>query len=74
VEREEQRVKRHLETLAVESTEVEAERAETHQRLEELERSLGAARETEERLDREMTELGPSSPAAGRPRPRWSVM
>jgi len=58
VEREEQRVKRHLETLAVESTEVGAERAETHQRLEELDRSLGAARETEERLDREMTELG----------------
>src|SRR5213594_1853692 len=58
VEREEQRVKRHLETLAVESTEVGAERAETHQRLEELERSLGAARETEERLDRKMTELG----------------
>src|SRR5213594_350333 len=58
VEREEQRVKRHLETLTIESTEVEAERAETHQRLEELEHSLGAARETEERLDREMTELG----------------
>ncbi len=58
VEREEQRVKRHLETLSVESAEVEAERAETHQRLEELEGSLGAARETEERLDREMTELG----------------
>src|SRR6266540_3020679 len=33
VEREEQRVKRHLETLFVESAEVEAERAETHQRL-----------------------------------------
>jgi chromosome segregation protein len=58
VEREEERVRRHLETLTAETVELEAERAETGRRLDELEGSLAAARETESRLDRETTDLG----------------
>jgi chromosome segregation protein len=58
VEREEERVRRHLETLTAETVELEAERAETARRLDELEGSLAAARETEARLDRETTDLG----------------
>src|SRR5262249_44547587 len=58
VEREEERVRRHLETLAAEAVQVDAERAETRQCLDELEGSLEAARDTEARLDRETTELG----------------
>jgi chromosome segregation protein len=58
VGREEERVRRHLETLGAETMELEAERAETVRRLDELEVSLAAARETEARLDRETTDLG----------------
>ncbi len=57
-EREEERVRRHLETLTAEAAELEAERVETRQRLEELEGSLGATREAEATLDRDMRELG----------------
>jgi chromosome segregation protein len=58
VGREEDRLQRHLETLHAERTELEGERAETTRRLEELDRALGAARETEARLDRETREMG----------------
>jgi chromosome segregation protein len=53
-----ERVERHLETLAAEAREVEAEQTETRQRLGALEGSLGATREAEAALDREMRELG----------------
>jgi chromosome segregation protein len=58
VGREEERVRRHLETLAAETAQIEAEREETRGHLDELEGSLAAARETEQRLDREATDLG----------------
>jgi chromosome segregation protein len=58
VGREEERVRRHMETLTVETAELEDELGETRRRLDELESSLGAARETEARLDRETRDLG----------------
>src|SRR5262245_20193900 len=56
--REEDRVQRHLETLDAERMELDSERAETSRRLEELDRSLNDARETEARLDYETREIG----------------
>ncbi len=53
-----ERVERHLETVAAEAREVEAEQTETQERLRELEGSLEATREAEAALDREMQELG----------------
>jgi chromosome segregation protein len=58
VEREEERLRRHVETLTAETVGLEAERAETRGRLDELEGSLAGAREIEARLDRETTDLG----------------
>jgi chromosome segregation protein len=56
--REEERVRRHLETLASEAEALDGEGGETRQRLEELEGLLDRARETESTLDRELSDLG----------------
>jgi chromosome segregation protein len=56
--REEERVRRHMETLTAEGAALEAERLETLARLAELDGALGVARETEAELDREMREIG----------------
>ena len=56
--RQEERVRRHLETVAAEAEALEAERVETRERLDELEGALGGARDTEAELDRRMRELG----------------
>ncbi len=57
VQREEERVARHLETLATERQQVDAECADTVRQLQDLELSLAAAAERETALDRAMTEL-----------------
>jgi len=57
VEREGERVARHLETLAAERRQIEAERADTVRQLQDLERSLTAAGEREIALDRAMATL-----------------
>jgi len=57
VQREAERIGRHLETLAVEARQLETERGETARQLEELERSLAGAAEREIALDRQMAEL-----------------
>ncbi len=57
VEREGERVARHLETLAAERRQIEAERADTVRQLQDLERSLTAAGELEIALDRAMATL-----------------
>ena len=57
VEREGERVVRHLETLAAERRQIEAERADTVRQLQDLERSLTAAGELEIALDRAMATL-----------------
>jgi chromosome segregation ATPase len=56
-QREEERVRRHLETLAVESEQIDEERADAGGRLAEVEVELGAARERERALDLELGEL-----------------
>jgi chromosome segregation protein len=58
VGREEERVRRHLGTLAAEAQELDAERSETAQRLDELEGSLAVTRDSEAALDRGLRELG----------------
>ena len=55
--REEERVARHLETLALELEQLVEERRETASRLEDLERALGGSREKEQDLDRQMQAL-----------------
>ncbi len=64
VQREAERVGRHLETLAVEARQLETERGETGRQLEELERSLAGAAEGEVALDRQMAELREALDAA----------
>jgi chromosome segregation protein len=56
--REEDRLRRHLDTLDAESGLLEAERAETIGQLEALDRLLGAARESEAVLDAELQKIG----------------
>jgi chromosome segregation protein len=56
--REEERVRRHLDTLLAESQMLEAEQVETIRSLETLDRSLAGAREREDALGRELQELG----------------
>jgi chromosome segregation protein len=57
VEREGERVARHLETLVAERQQIEAERADTVRQLQALEGSLVAAGERETALDRAMIAL-----------------
>ena len=56
-QREEERVRRHLETLSVENEQIDEERAEAGERLAEVEVELGAAREQERALDLQLGEL-----------------
>jgi chromosome segregation protein len=62
--REEERLARHLDTLAAEGRQVEAERADTIRQIQDLERSLTAAAERETQLDRAMGELREALDAA----------
>jgi chromosome segregation protein len=55
--REEERVRRHLDTLASEAEALEAERGEARRRLSEAESALAAAAEREAELERGMAEL-----------------
>ncbi|HET8577281.1 MAG TPA: chromosome segregation protein SMC [Methylomirabilota bacterium] len=57
LQREEERVARHLETLAAEGRQTDEERADTVRRLQDLEGSLAAAAERETALDHAMAEL-----------------
>ena len=57
-QREEERVRRHLETLSAESEQIDAERAEAAERLGEVDHLLGNARAREGALDRDLEELG----------------
>ena len=56
-QREEERVRRHLETLSVENEQIDEERAEAGGRLAEVEVELGAAQARESTLDLELGEL-----------------
>jgi chromosome segregation protein len=56
-QREEERVRRHLETLSVENEQIDEERAEAGGRLAEVEVELGAALRHERTLDLELGEL-----------------
>ena len=56
--REEERVRRHLETLAAEREQLEAERAEAVTQLGGVERELAAAEAHEAALDRELADVG----------------
>jgi chromosome segregation protein len=64
VTREEERVRRHLETLAAEAGALETDRRETIAKVDETNRALEVARETEASLDREIQELGAGLDAA----------
>src|SRR5262249_9774881 len=56
--REAERVRRHLETLAVEEEQIEAERAEAVAHLADVERELAVAQVREGALDHELSEIG----------------
>ena len=56
-QREEERVRRHLETLSVENEQIDEERAEAGGRLAEVEVELGTAHARERSLDLELGEL-----------------
>ncbi len=58
VEREEQRVRRHAETLTVEDEQLEAERTEAVTHLADVDRELGITRTRESALDHELGEIG----------------